>query len=86
MKFDFEKSKDIDFQALLDLAKAKHANLVKETRELQYEPEAAAYLKGLQDDWLYWLEQNINENGLTMTSSQSGEPIAIYACLAGEDN
>lgn len=82
----------IDFNALLEEAKAQHKiyeDTVDPLRKkydvetMCFSPEIQAKLNAAFDKWLDWCEKNINSRGLELNCNMLGQPVGISACLAG---
>ena len=82
----------IDFNALLEEAKAQHKiyeDIVEPFRKeydvekMCYTPEIQAKLNVAFDKWMDLCKKNINDRGLELNCDMLGRPVGISACLAG---
>ena len=82
----------IDFNALLEEAKAQHKiyeDTVDPLRKkydvetMCFSHEIQAKLNAAFNKWLDWCEKNINSRSLELNCNMLGQPVGISACLAG---
>ena len=86
IKFDMERYGDLDFDALLTAAKAKHALMTSKVNECQYSKSRLAEMRDAQNDWLDWCKKNLTDRGIRMTvKADTGEPRGLFVVVAGSD-
>lgn len=70
---------DIDFPALLEEAKAVHAEMKNELRKCATFPQ----IRAAGEKWSSWVKKNLNDRGIQMTvRSDTGAPTSLFMCLA----
>jgi len=70
---------DIDFPALLEEAKAVHAEMKNKLREAATFSQIGA----AAEKWSSWVKENLNDRGIQMTvQSDTGAPTSLFMYLA----
>lgn len=86
IKFNMKKHGDIDFDALLAAAKARHALMTSKVNECRYSESRLAEMRGAQNDWHDWCKKNLADRGIQMTvKADTGEPRGLFVVVAGSD-
>lgn len=81
-----EKYDDLDFDALLTEAKARHALMVSKVNECQYLESRLTEMHDAQNDWYDWCRKNLTDRGIRMTvKARTGEPRGLFVIVAGSD-
>ena len=80
-----DKIKDIDFDALLLAAKAKHKECLDACKAHEFDEDQTEFRKA-QAEWERWCRVNLNERGIRMTiDAASGEPRGLFVVVAGKE-
>lgn len=84
---NLNKIKDIDFDALLRAAKAKHKKCLdtcKAKAHSLWEKDRIEFRKA-QAEWERWCRVNLTDRGIDMTiDAASGEPRGLFIVVAGK--
>lgn len=81
---NLNKFKDIDFDALLRTAKAKHKECLDTCKAHELDEDKTEFRKA-QAEWERWCRVNLNDRGIDMTiDAASGEPRGLFVVVAGK--
>ena len=74
---------DIDFDALLIAAKAKHKIIIDKCNAHQFDQDPTEFKK-TRAEWEQWCQINLTDRGIDMTeNAYTGEPLSLSIVVAG---
>lgn len=80
---NLDKIKDIDFDALLAAAKAKHKLTFETCKAHEFDHNPAEFKKA-QSEWKRWCKTNLTDRGIDMAiKADTGEPRSLFVVVAG---
>lgn len=84
--FNKEKYGDVDFDALLAEAKAKHALMTSKVKECEGLCSRLTEMHDAQNDWHDWCRENLTDRGIHMTvDAGTGAPRGLFVMVAGKE-
>ena len=83
-KINLKELADVDFDALLLEAQAKHKKLADAIKALGFDPASALATRKARDDWEDWRRANLDDRGIEMKSDAfTGRPVQLFVTVAG---
>ena len=82
-KINLKKLADIDFDALLAEAQAKHKKLADAIKAHDFDPTSAGTQKA-SAEWEDWCRANLADRGIEMKlDAFTGKPVQLFVVVAG---
>lgn len=85
-KFNIQENGNTDFDALLDAAKAKYAQMKAKVEECSYDASRLTEMHDAQNDWFDWCARNLTDRNIRMAMNPDGTPKALFVFVAGKED